>query len=167
MEPIRAPRSSPLRVHELQQEQWLPLSVLEAWSFFSTPLNLAAITPPEMRFVILQPLDNVPLHAGQRIRYTVRPLFGVPLKWETLISEVEAPNGFVDTQLKGPFALWEHTHMFAAHEGGTKMTDHLRYALPMGLLGDVAHTLIVKKKVVDIFAHRRKTLEQLFPTKGS
>lgn len=152
-----------MRVHELQQQQWLPVTVPEAWSFFSTPLNLARITPPEMRFNILPPLYGRPLCAGQRIRYTVRPLFGIPLIWETLISEVDEPMRFIDEQLRGPFALWEHTHMFTEHEDGTMMTDHLRYALPMGLLGDVAHTLIVKKKVVGIFAHRRKTLEQLFP----
>jgi ligand-binding SRPBCC domain-containing protein len=156
-----------MRVHELELQQRLPVSVPEAWSFFSTPLNLARITPPTMRFVILPPIDPAPVYAGQRMRYSVRPLFGIPLKWETLIGEVDAPYRFVDTQLKGPFALWEHTHTFVRHGDGTMMTDHLRYALPLGLLGDFAHALVIKDKVENIFVHRRKTLERLFPTKAA
>jgi ligand-binding SRPBCC domain-containing protein len=50
--------------------------VEEAWNFFSSPRNLAVITPPEMGFVIREPFDDKPTYAGQRITYTVKPLFG-------------------------------------------------------------------------------------------
>ena len=43
---------------------------------------------------------------------------------------------FVDVQLSGPYRLWHHTHEFRPHpDGGTLMTDTVRYALPFGPLG--------------------------------
>jgi len=91
-----------MALHVLEQEQVLPVTLEEAWSFFSTPRNLARITPPDMGFVIHEPFDDSPAHAGQRITYTVRPLFGIPLKWVTLIALAEGPYRFVDSQVQGP-----------------------------------------------------------------
>lgn len=156
-----------MRVHVLEREQWLPIPLHEAWSFFSTPHNLGHITPPAMRFTIHPPFDDAPVHTGQHIRYSVRPLFGIPLQWETLIGEVDAPHRFVDEQLKGPFTLWQHTHTFLPEADGTLMRDLVRYALPLGPLGNLAHALLVKRKVQDIFAFRRKALDDLFPLKAT
>lgn len=155
-----------MRVHVLEREQWLPIPLHEAWSFFSTPRNLGHITPPTMRFKIHPPFDDAPVLAGQRMRYSVRPLFGIPLQWETLIGEVDAPHRFVDEQLKGPFALWQHTHTFLPNANGTLVRDHVRYALPFGPLGHLVYALLVKNKVEGIFAFRRKALEDLFPAKA-
>lgn len=150
-------------MHLLLQEQWLPLGVEEAWSFFSTPDNLARITPPDMGFVIRAPFSPHPLHVGQRIHYTVSPLLRIPLRWVTLITEVEEPHRFVDTQEKGPYRLWRHQHTFTAKDGGTLMHDRVEYELPFGVLGHLAHVLLVKRRLERIFAYRRSTLERLFP----
>ncbi|HEY0976371.1 MAG TPA: SRPBCC family protein [Flavobacteriales bacterium] len=149
----------------LQQEQWLPLGVEEAWSFFSSPGNLARITPPDMGFVIRAPFSSAPLHAGQRIRYTVSPLLRIPLTWVTLITEVDEPHRFVDTQERGPYRRWWHQHTFTPQDGGTLMHDRVEYELPFGPLGDLAHRLLVKRRLQRIFAYRKSTLERLFPLK--
>ncbi len=146
----------------LEREQFLATSLQEAWDFFSSPRNLAVITPPEMGFVIRQPFDNKDAYAGQLITYTVKPLLGIPLTWVTLIEGVEAPYKFVDTQLKGPYKRWWHEHSFEAVEGGVMMRDRVEYELPMGLLGDVAHGIFVKRKLQGIFDFRTTTLERLF-----
>jgi ligand-binding SRPBCC domain-containing protein len=149
--------------HVLEQEQVLPISLEEAWSFFSTPRNLARITPPDMGFVIHEPFDDSPAHAGQRITYTVRPLFGIPLKWVTLIALAEGPHRFVDSQVQGPYKRWWHLHTFEPVQGGVLMRDRVEYELPLGPLGELAHGIFVKKRLQQIFEHRRETLKRLFP----
>lgn len=148
--------------HVLEREQLLPISVHEAWDFFSTPRNLARITPKEMGLVIREPFNDEPAHAGQRITYTVRPVLGVALTWETLIERVEAPFLFVDTQLKGPFRLWRHQHRFAEEAGGTRMHDRLEYEMPLGPLGEFAHATFVRRRINAIFDHRSMTLQHYF-----
>ena len=40
-------------MHELRTSMVLPISLDEAWAFFSVPDNLDEITPPDMGFEIL------------------------------------------------------------------------------------------------------------------
>jgi ligand-binding SRPBCC domain-containing protein len=149
-------------MHVLEREQFLPIGLEEAWSFFSSPKNLALITPPEMGFVIRQPFEDRAMYSGQRIRYTVKPMLGVPLTWITRIDTVEAPHRFVDTQQKGPYKRWWHMHTFEAAPGGVMMRDRVEYELPLGPLGDLAHRIFVKRRLKDIFDFRFNTLQKMF-----
>ena len=92
-------------------------------------------------------------------------MLGIPLNWVTRIGAVNEPVMFVDTQEKGPYALWEHTHTFKEEKGGIMMTDSVNYGLPLGILGDIAHAMFVKKRLNDIFDFRFKTLEAFFNKK--
>ncbi|MBX2979948.1 MAG: SRPBCC family protein [Flavobacteriales bacterium] len=148
--------------HILEREQFLPISLEQAWGFFSTPRNLALITPPEMGFVIQEPFDGRDAYTGQLIRYTVKPLLGIPLTWVTRIEEVQAPTRFVDTQLRGPYTLWWHLHTFEEVDGGVLMRDRVEYELPLGPLGELAHRLFVRRKLERIFAYRFAVLETRF-----
>ncbi len=147
--------------HILEREQFLPIPVEEAWEFFSNPRNLAKITPPELGFVIHGDLGKR-TYAGQRITYSVKPLFGIPVKWVTLIEDVQEPRSFVDSQLKGPYKYWHHRHQFSAVEGGTLMQDRVEYELPMGPLGELAHALFVRNKLKKIFDHRHVILKKKY-----
>ena len=149
-------------IYELCKVHSLPISIDEAWAFFSTAGNLEKITPPDLSFHILTQLKDAPIYSGMIINYIVRPLFGIPLRWTTEITNVNAPFTFTDRQVKGPYALWEHTHTFESVPGGVKMTDVVRYALPLYFLGELAHRMVVKKKLNDIFEYREKTLNNLF-----
>ena len=148
----------------LEREQWLPIPIEQAWEFFSSPRNLAKITPGDMDFRIREPFDDVPMHEGQRISYTVRPLFGLPLKWVTCIATAEAPHRFVDIQIKGPYKHWWHELTFIAKDGGTLMKDKVEYELPFGMFGDLLHGPLVKGRLKAIFDFRFRTLERLFGT---
>jgi ligand-binding SRPBCC domain-containing protein len=134
----------------------------EAWDFFSSPKNLSKITPPELDFIILTDLEGVEAYSGLIIDYKVRPLFGIQTHWRTEICRVEKPFIFVDRQLKGPYKVWEHTHTFKEERSGVLMEDIVNYEIPIGPLGALAHWLIVKRKVEEIFEFRRKTLEKIF-----
>ena len=133
-----------------------------AWDFFSSAKNLALITPPELDFKILTDLNGEEIYEGMLINYTVKPLLGIPLRWETEICKVQKPFFFTDRQLKGPYKLWEHTHSYIPMNGGVMMKDEVKYQLPLGFLGDIAHAVIVRKKVENIFTFRRDVLKSIF-----
>lgn len=155
-----------MATHVLQREQLLRTSLSEAWDFFSTPRNLARITPADMGFAIREPFDDTPAHAGQLITYTVKPLLGIPLTWVSRIEVVEAPRRFVDTQLKGPYKRWWHEHTFEEVEGGVLMRDRVEYELPLGALGEAVHDLLVRNRLKRVFNHRWAVLEVLFGQTG-
>ncbi len=151
-----------MAIYQYTAEQFLPISIRKAWIFFSSPKNLSVITPPEMDFKILTQLDDKEIYNGMLIDYTVKPLFGIPMHWQTKIIDVKPLEVFADTQLKGPYKLWHHTHTFIEKDGGVLMTDVVNYELPFGILGDWVHSLIVRKKIESIFAYRKQVLEKLF-----
>ena len=143
--------------------QILHISLQEAWEFFTSPGNLARITPPCMGFEILTDLNETAIYPGMEIDYKIRPLAGFPMKWKTLITEVKPMCSFTDIQLKGPYAIWEHTHRFnETRTGIVQMTDELKYKLPLSIVGKAAHWLFVKKRIHEIFTYRRQTLEKIF-----
>lgn len=78
--------------------------------------------------------------------------FGITWTMTTLISELERPNRFVDRQRRGPFKEFVHEHTFVAVDGGTRVTDHVRFAAPLGPLGWLAEQLVLKQylpKLID------------------
>ena len=145
----------------LERRQFLPVPPDEAFRFFDRPENLADITPAELGFHILTP-SPVAMKEGALIDYTVRVL-GVPVRWTTLITSYDPPRGFIDQQLRGPYSFWHHTHTFRAVEGGTEMTDTVRYVLPFGPLGDLVHSLAVRRQLESIFDHRSRAIAGRFP----
>lgn len=150
------------RVHTLKRTQRFAHPVDRVFSFFQNPENLARITPPKLGFKIHTPLP-IQMKAGAIIDYTVSPFF-VPMRWRTLISEYDPPHRFVDIQLKGPYSLWCHTHEFREYEGGTEMTDEVHFILPLWILGDILHTLVVRQELEKIFNYRAKVIGEFFPS---
>lgn len=106
--------------------------------------------------------DEKPMFPGQIIQYTVTPLFGIKMKWVTEITHVVDHQYFVDEQRFGPYALWHHKHFFREIPGGVEMEDIVDYRLPMGLLGRLAHPILVQSKLREIFDYRRAKLVELF-----
>lgn len=145
--------------YTLRREQTLGLPVDAAFAFFAEPANLEAITPPWLRFRILSP-ETLRMEAGTLIRYALR-WRGVPLAWTTRITEWNPPASFVDVQLRGPYRLWEHTHTFQPVARGTLMCDVVRYALPLGALGRLAHAGWVKADLDAIFDFRARKVAEL------
>jgi hypothetical protein len=147
------------RVHELERHQRLELPLERAFDFFAQARNLEAITPPWLRFTVVTP-GPIAMAAGTLIDYRLK-VHGVPLRWRTRIESWEPPARFVDVQLRGPYALWEHTHTFERDgEDGVVIGDHVRYALPLGVLGELAHAAFVRRDVERIFDHRRRVVAQ-------
>jgi ligand-binding SRPBCC domain-containing protein len=147
-------------MHEMLAEQFVPSEIQEVFRFFGEPANLAKLTPSWLGFQILTP-PPLPMHQGALIDYEIR-LGPLPMQWRTLITNHEPPHRFVDEQLVGPYSFWHHTHTFTTVEGGTLIGDHVRYVLPLGPLGRLAHKLIVRRQLETIFAYRKQIVSEIF-----
>jgi ligand-binding SRPBCC domain-containing protein len=144
--------------HTLHRVQRVAVPLHETFDFFARPGNLARITPPWLGFRIVS--DDLEMRRGLRIEYRVKP-FGVPQKWVSEITAYDPPHRFVDEQRVGPYARWHHEHRFRAVDGGTEVTDTVRYALPFGLIGRLAHGVLVRRQLESIFDYREKALTEL------
>lgn len=151
-----------MALHSFSTTQFLPMSLDEAWGFFSSPENLKEITPEHLGFRITSKYHGKEMYPGQIISYIVRPVLGIPLEWVTEITHVEDRHFFVDEQRFGPYAFWHHQHIFREVDGGVEMRDIVHYKVPLGILGDIANALFVKHELKRIFDHRYQVLEQRF-----
>ena len=151
-----------MEMHELVRRQRLPESPEEVFPFFADARKLEAITPPWLRFRVLDAPEAV--GRGALIRYRLR-LHGVPVRWLTRIEEWSPNRRFCDLQLRGPYRYWRHVHEFEPDAGGgTLMTDSVRYAMRAGRLGELAHRWFVERDLERIFDYRR---EQISRTLGA
>jgi ligand-binding SRPBCC domain-containing protein len=150
------------KVYSIKTVQKIPISLDQAWEFFSRPDNLKDITPANLGFNIISKHHGEKMYPGQIIEYTVKPILGLPLYWMTEITHVEDKKYFVDEQRFGPYSLWHHQHHFKEIAGGVEMTDIVHYKLPLWFLGDIAWLLLVKTQLKQIFDHRFVAVEQRF-----
>jgi len=146
----------------LNTEQHLRISREEAWDFFSSPRNLAKITPTSMDFKIISDLKSDKIVEGMNIEYIVKPVLGIPFRWKSKITSIEPGVSFTDIQLKGPYKYWEHKHTFTEENGGITMRDEIRYKLFGGWIGKILHRLFIRGKLNEIFEYREKQIKKIF-----
>jgi ligand-binding SRPBCC domain-containing protein len=142
----------------LETRGWLPKPRAEVFPFFADPANLARITPPWLGFRLLSPAPS--MTAGAVVDYRIAWL-GVPLRWRSFIREFDPPVRFVDVQVRGPYARWEHRHLFLEEAGGTWMEDRVTYRLPLGPLGRLAHAVLVRWQLAAIWRYRARRIGEL------
>ena len=145
-----------MRTYEFEHSQVVARSRDEVFEFFSNAENLEELTPPWLRFRILTAAP-IHMHRGARIDYTLR-LHGIPIRWTSEISEWEPPFYFVDKQVRGPYRLWVHEHRFDSLPEGTRVSDHVRYAVPGGHL---ANRFVVAPDLARVFRFRRERLGKM------
>jgi ligand-binding SRPBCC domain-containing protein len=148
--------------YQLIKTQKLPATINEIWDFISSPNNLKEITPVDMGFVVTSNTGPEKMYPGMIITYKVSPLFGIKLNWVTEITHVKDFEYFVDEQRIGPYSMWHHQHKIESIEGGVLMTDIVTYQPPMGILGAIANSLIIKSQLEKIFDFRTIALEKRF-----
>ena len=152
-----------MKTYLLKAEQAIPISLKEAWDFFSSLSNLAKITPKEMDFLVTSEYgSDAKIYPGMIITYKVSPIFGIKMDWMTEITHVKEGEYFVDEQRFGPYALWHHQHHFKIMDGGVLMTDILNYAIPYGIIGRWANAILVKNEIDKVFSFREKAIKDLF-----
>ncbi|MEY4630522.1 MAG: hypothetical protein RIQ81_642 [Pseudomonadota bacterium] len=147
-------------VSEILVRQWLPRPLAEVFPFFQNEKNLEILTPPFLNFHVVGKTTRQ-IEKGTLIDYKLK-LHGLPIRWRTEILSWQPPKKFVDNQIKGPYALWHHTHEFEELGGGTLMTDRVQYRVPMGLLGKLTAGPFVDGDVSRIFEFRKQKARELF-----
>jgi ligand-binding SRPBCC domain-containing protein len=144
-----------VREYVLERTQVVPAAPDVAFVFVADARNLDRITPPWLRFTIVEGAPT--LERGTRLRYQIR-LFGIPIRWQTEIVEWSPPHVFTGIQLRGPFKLWEHTYRLTLTGDGTEIYDRVRYGLAFGRLGSAVRSLLVRGWLDEIFDYRARTL---------
>jgi len=154
--------------HILERRVWLPRPRPEVFEFFADAANLPRVQPAWARPRFLAPPPR--LAAGAVLDFRVP---GLPMAWRVMIREFDPPHRFVDVQLRGPFARWEHRHRFLegtrdAEAGpgtgtpGTWVEDRVTYRFPAGPLGRLAHALGGGGRIRALFDYRDRRLRELF-----
>ena len=149
-----------MRTYTLQRQQLVKRPLQDVFHFFSQPENLGLLTPRSLGFQMLTP-GPIQMKDGAVIDHAIR-LYGQGLRWTTLITLFDPPHKFVDVQLKGPYSFWHHTHTFTSTADGTVITDEVKYAMPFGILGRIAHNLVVRHQLERIFTFRQEQISALF-----
>jgi ligand-binding SRPBCC domain-containing protein len=129
----------------------------EVAAFHRRSASMADITPPPIRVVVHRAPEW--LAEGDQMDFTLK-LLGLPVRWQAAFEDV-SPNGFVDRQVAGPFAVWQHRHSFTALDAHTtEVRDEVRFAfrrhpvwLPVGL------SMVLGLPV--LFAYRGRRTRQL------
>ncbi len=150
-----------MKIYSIKVNQAIPISIEEAWNFFSNPNNLSKITPPWLNLRITSELPDK-MYEGMIITYKVYPFLGIPSNWVTEITTVKEKIFFIDEQRFGPYKFWHHQHHFKETSSGVEMTDIVNYALPLDPISRVLNNILVGKKVEEIFEFRKGVLENLF-----
>jgi len=149
-----------MRTRTLECEVWLPHDPSLVFPFFSAAGNLDAITPGWLHFRMITSPD-IEVREGTLLEYKLR-LRGIPIRWTSEITDWHPPFRFVDEQRKGPYRKWIHTHTFAPEREGTRMNDHVEYALPGGLFEPYVEHLLVRPDLEKIFTHRSQVILKKF-----
>ncbi len=86
--------------------------------------------------------------------------FGFMLRHETLISRYDRPHHFQDAMLRGMFKSFVHDHYFdPLPDGATLMRDELRFAAPLGPLGWLAETLVLRRYLTGFLVERNQLIK--------
>ena len=139
-----------------ESDLWVPRPLDEVFAFFSDAANLEALTPPWLRFRILTP-QPIAMRSGTLIDYRIR-LHGMPISWQSEITDWSPPRQFVDEQRRGPYRRWVHIHTFATEGIGTRVSDRVTFEVPFGWLTG----RLVLRDVEKIFTFRRQVLVKRF-----
>ncbi len=166
-------------IQRVRFEQRIPVPLDRVWRFFSDPMNLPRLMPPELAAEIrsIAPAPQAgdgagraasgPAGVGTEITLSVRLLPPLPLRtaWVARIVEFEPGHHFADVQVKGPFRHWRHRHGFEpaplAGADGTIVQDDLEYDVGFGVLGDALGRGFVADRIRRTFEERQRRLEDL------
>lgn len=143
-----------------RQRLLAPLDVV--FPFFADARNLEALTPPFLRFSI-RTEGEIPMKEGALIDYQIK-LRGIPIPWRTRIAAWQPPHRFIDEQLRGPYTLWHHEHLFEAHGAETEVVDKVDYKV---FGGKLIESWLVRPDLQKIFAYRRAELTKRFGSRDA
>lgn len=132
----------------------LPFAAEDVYRWHARPGAFERLGPPWEKVRVLQRHGGI--EQGAEVALALRAA-GRWRRWVARHHDHEPGRGFADTQVEGPFALWEHRHRFVA-EGPSRcwLEDDIEYALPLGRLGRWLGGSMVRRKLQRVFRYRHQ-----------
>lgn len=131
-----------------------PQTELRDWHF--RPGAFARLNPP------WEPVEHLSgtstIEEGKEFEFRVgRPPFSMRWRGRYRIT----PDGFEDSQIKGPFKTWKHNHIFKSGDGDSStLTDHVQFDYPFGPLGKLVAKPFIEKKLDRMFRYRHEVTKK-------
>jgi ligand-binding SRPBCC domain-containing protein len=135
--------------------------IADVFAFHLDTRNAARISPRTMP--VLEVRGSFPLAEGDEVEIVVR-LWPSPFRqtWRVEAERIVAPTLVRDRMLAGPFPSWVHQHRFEdLADGTTRLTDHVDYQLPLGVLGTLADRIAVRRVLERMFRYRHARTREL------
>ncbi len=141
--------------------------IAQVFAFVTDARNHGRVAPPETDERLLDAGD-VPLRVGSVVKFSAR--YGL-VRW-TLSSRVtdvvslDPANpkcaSFQDRQLRGPFAVWIHDHIYeSTSNAGTKVTDRFTYEAPFGPFGRIADRIWLHARLRSMMVYFQDTEKRI------
>jgi hypothetical protein len=131
----------------------MPASADEVFAYHARPGAFRRLAPPWQKLVVREETGDV---LDGRVAFDV--WFGpVRQHWVAEMGSAMPGRQFVDRQVEGPFAAWEHVHRFVPiDEGKSELRDHIEYRLPAGGLTDALGAGPAGKTLSRLFRFRHE-----------
>ena len=129
------------------------------FAFHKNPGALCRLTPPWEHVEVLE--GGGSLEPGSRVvlKTKVGP---ITVKWVAEHVACESGKMFADRQVSGPFASWNHRHLFLDDgAGGTILRDEVDYEPPLGALGKLLAASYLERKLQRMFDYRHDVTKRL------
>jgi len=159
---LEAVQGGAMTIRELRFESEVAAPRARVFDFFSDASNLVPLTPPWVQVEWMGERQPT-MRAGLEVKYRVR-LRGISFRWRGTITVWDPPNRFVDVQRRGPYRFWEHEHRFEETARGTRVVDHVRYAVWGGGWVD---RWKVRPELERMFRYRQEVLPRLLGIAGA
>lgn len=157
---VLPPKKKASTFFRFRQYQFVNKPIEEAFEFFSDATNLERITPSQLSFKI-KSQSTEDIQEGTEFVYKLK-IHGFPATWKTMITNWDPPFQFVDYQLKGPYQVWFHNHLFVPTDSGTLLIDEVKFILPMPWISNYLVAWFIKRDVSQIFDHRFHYMKQYY-----
>jgi ligand-binding SRPBCC domain-containing protein len=137
--------------------------VEQVFAFHERPDALEVLSPDWAKPTIIRRTGGIEVGAIVEMRVPFGPL---KLRWLAHHIGYEKNRLFIDEQREGPFAAWVHAHLFAAEDGGTRLTDSVEFALLGGDLMEWLGGWLVRRKLNRLFEYRHAVTKRMCEAQG-
>ena len=132
---------------------FMPVPAHELFAYHARPGAFERLTPPWQRLRVLEQSGG--MKDGGRLVFEAA-LGPLRKRWVAEMGGYVEGRQFVDRQVSGPFASWEHTHGFlpGVDDGASELLDHVEYSLPAGRFTDSVGAGPARKQLERLFRFR-------------
>ena len=135
-----------------KSELEVPVPVDQLFSWHENPGAFERLTPPFEPVKVKKRKGGID---GGEVHLQMN-LGPIPLPWVARHHNYIKNEQFLDEQVSGPFASWNHAHLFEKIDAkSSKLIDKIDYKLPFGTVGKTFGGAFAEQKIKQMFAYRR------------